>query len=102
MALTETDLRSVAQLARLARLALPESERALLAQRLGDFQARSAAMRAVPTEGVAPLVQALPPDQPQALRLRPDVVSEPDRRERYQQNAPAVQDGLFLVPQVIE
>lgn len=100
MALTEIDSSAVAQLARLAHLALPESECAALAQRLSDFEANTAAMRAVPTEGVAPLVHALPADL--SLRLCPDVVSEPDRRERYQQNAPAVQDGLFLVPQVIE
>lgn len=99
MALTETDPRS---LARLARLALTESECAALAQRLRAFEADTAALRAVPTEGVAPMVHALPPEQPQALRLRPDVVSEPDRRARYQQNAPAVEAGLFLVPQVIE
>ena len=37
-----------------------------------------------------------------ALRLCDDVVSEPDRREAYQRNAPAVEDGLFLVPKVIE
>lgn len=102
MAFTATDTSSVAQLARLARVALTEPESTALAQRLQDFEARTAAMRAVPTEGVQPLVYALPPDQPLALGLRPDVASEPDRRERYQQNAPAVQDGLFLVPQVIE
>jgi aspartyl-tRNA(Asn)/glutamyl-tRNA(Gln) amidotransferase subunit C len=37
-----------------------------------------------------------------AQRLRPDEVTEGDRRERYQQNAPAVEAGLYLVPRVIE
>lgn len=35
-------------------------------------------------------------------RLRPDVVTEPDRRDTYQAHAPAVQDGLYRVPRVIE
>jgi aspartyl-tRNA(Asn)/glutamyl-tRNA(Gln) amidotransferase subunit C len=35
-------------------------------------------------------------------RLRPDEVKEPERREAYQSVAPAVQDGLYLVPKVIE
>ena len=35
-------------------------------------------------------------------RLRPDVVTETDERDRYQQNAPSVADGLYLVPKVIE
>jgi aspartyl-tRNA(Asn)/glutamyl-tRNA(Gln) amidotransferase subunit C len=35
-------------------------------------------------------------------RLRPDVPTEPDQRERFQQAAPATEDGLYLVPKVIE
>ena len=38
----------------------------------------------------------------EAQRLRPDVVSEGDRRELYQRNAPAVESGLYVVPKVIE
>ena len=37
-----------------------------------------------------------------ALRLRDDVVSESNQRERYQEHAPLVQDGLYLVPKVID
>jgi aspartyl/glutamyl-tRNA(Asn/Gln) amidotransferase C subunit len=36
------------------------------------------------------------------LRLREDVVSEPNQREANQRSAPAVERGLFLVPKVIE
>ena len=36
------------------------------------------------------------------LRLRDDVVSEPNQREANQKSAPAVERGLFLVPKVIE
>ena len=39
---------------------------------------------------------------PGGQRLRPDEVKEPERREAYQSVAPAVQDGLYLVPKVIE
>jgi aspartyl-tRNA(Asn)/glutamyl-tRNA(Gln) amidotransferase subunit C len=38
----------------------------------------------------------------QRQRLRPDVVSETDHREKYQRNAPSVQAGLYVVPRVIE
>jgi aspartyl-tRNA(Asn)/glutamyl-tRNA(Gln) amidotransferase subunit C len=35
-------------------------------------------------------------------RLRPDVATEPNRRDELQQLAPETEDGLFLVPKVIE
>ena len=38
----------------------------------------------------------------QAQRLRPDVVTEVDERDTFQENAPAVSDGFYLVPKVIE
>ncbi|NGX15783.1 Asp-tRNA(Asn)/Glu-tRNA(Gln) amidotransferase subunit GatC [Wenzhouxiangella sp. XN24] len=50
------------------------------------------------TEGVTPMAHPLNMTQP----LRPDVVSEPDQRELYQQNAGAVESGLYLVPRVLE
>jgi aspartyl-tRNA(Asn)/glutamyl-tRNA(Gln) amidotransferase subunit C len=37
-----------------------------------------------------------------AQRLRPDVVTEPNERDEFQKNAPAVDDGFYLVPKVIE
>jgi aspartyl-tRNA(Asn)/glutamyl-tRNA(Gln) amidotransferase subunit C len=36
------------------------------------------------------------------LRLREDAITEPNGRETYQESAPAVRDGLYLVPKVIE
>jgi len=50
------------------------------------------------TDGVTPMAHPLHMTQP----LRPDVVSETDRRELYQQNAEAVESGLYLVPRVLE
>jgi aspartyl-tRNA(Asn)/glutamyl-tRNA(Gln) amidotransferase subunit C len=60
-------------------------------------------MRAVDTAGIEPLshpIAALRQDL--SLRLRDDVVTESDRREDYQKLAPATEDGLYLVPKVIE
>ena len=56
------------------------------------------AMQAVDTEGVEPLAHPLEATQ----RLRADVVSETNQREAYQAIAPAVENGLYLVPKVIE
>lgn len=92
----------VDRIARLARLALAEDERASMLAYLNGFFGIVEAMRAVDTTGVAPLAHPLAAVQDVQLRLRDDVASEPDRRADYQRNAPAVEDGLFLVPRVIE
>ena len=54
-------------------------------------------MNAVNTRGVVPMAHPLDMTQP----LRADVVTEPDRRDEYQASAPAVRDGLYIVPKVI-
>ena len=59
-------------------------------------------MRAVDTTGVEPLAHPVAAIEDVTLRLRDDVVSEPNNREANQRSAPAVEDGLFLVPKVIE
>ena len=56
------------------------------------------ALRGVDTTGIAPM--AHPVDATQSLRA--DVVTESDRRDDYQRIAPAVQDGCYLVPRVVE
>ena len=99
MSLTPTDIDRIAHL---ARLALPEQQRERMLTRLNGFFGIVEAMRAVDTEGVEPLAHPLAAIQDVPLRLRADVASEPDQREANQQNAPAVEDGLFLVPRVIE
>ena len=58
-------------------------------------------MSAVDTSGVEPLYTPLSAVQEVTLRLRDDAVSETDQREANQRSAPAVEDGLFLVPKVI-
>jgi aspartyl-tRNA(Asn)/glutamyl-tRNA(Gln) amidotransferase subunit C len=99
MALTLTELDRIANLARL-ELQPAESER-LLTQ-LNGFFGIVEKMRAVDTSGIEPLAHPVAAIQDIVLRLRDDVVSEPNQREANQQTAPAVERGLFLVPKVIE
>ena len=99
MSLTHDDIARIANLARL-ELHPDESER-MLTQINGFFNIVEA-MRAVDTAGVEPLPHPAAAIQEVALRLRDDVVSEPDQREVNQRSAPAVEQGLFLVPRVIE
>jgi aspartyl-tRNA(Asn)/glutamyl-tRNA(Gln) amidotransferase subunit C len=99
MALTLTD---VSRIAHLARLELSPADEALMLEQLNGFFGIVEQMRAVDTRGVEPLYTPLSAVHAAALRLREDVVTEVDRREANQKSAPAVEDGLFLVPKVIE
>jgi len=99
MSLTSSDIGRIANLARL-ELSPAESER-MLTQINGFFDIVEK-MRAVDTTGIEPLAHPVAAIQDIALRLREDVVSEPDQREANQRSAPAVERGLFLVPKVIE
>ena len=69
---------------------------------LNDFFTIVEKMRAVDTTGLEPMAHPMAVLQDVVLRLRDDVVSEPDQREANQRSAPAVERGLFLVPKVIE
>lgn len=99
MALTPAD---VSRIAHLARLELQPAEQAAMLAQLNDFFDIVERMSAVDTRGVEPLYTPLSAVQAVELRLRDDVVSEGDDREANQRSAPAVEDGLFLVPKVIE
>lgn len=99
MALTPQD---VERIAHLARLELSAVERDALHQQLNGFFSIVDQMQAVDTRGVEPLFTPLSAIAEVSLRLRDDVVSESNQREQHQRSAPAVQDGLFLVPRVIE
>jgi aspartyl-tRNA(Asn)/glutamyl-tRNA(Gln) amidotransferase subunit C len=93
--LANADVRKVA---RLARLAMSETEiEAARAQLSGIFDL-IAEMQAVDTKGITPMSHA----QELSQRLREDVVTEADQREAFQAIAPQVEAGLYLVPQVIE
>ena len=88
----------IKRLARLARIAIRPEETAEVGSRLNRVLALVDEMRAVDTSGIEPMSHALDLVQ----RLRPDEVTEADRRADYQALAPAVEDGLYLVPKVIE
>jgi aspartyl-tRNA(Asn)/glutamyl-tRNA(Gln) amidotransferase subunit C len=99
MSLTPDD---VSRIAHLARLELQPVESAAMLGNLNDFFKIVDQMSAVDTAGVEPLYTPLSAVQEVALRLRDDVVTETIQRELNQRSAPAVEDGLFLVPKVIE
>lgn len=99
MALTQDD---IARIANLARLELNQNESERMLTGLNQFFEVVEQMRAVDTSGVTPLSHPVAAIQEIALRLREDVVSEPDNRDANQKSAPAVEKGYFLVPKVIE
>lgn len=99
MALTPED---VSRIAHLARLELSPAEQDAMRAQLGEFFGIVERMSAVDTSGVEPLYTPLSAVQAVALRLREDAVTEADDRAANQRSAPAVEDGLFLVPKVIE
>ena len=92
---SEIDIR---HLSRLAKLKLTEAEERTVAGDLARIIAMVDEMRAIDTEGVVPLAHPLDSQ----ARLRPDVVSESVDRTLYQRGAPATEDGLYLVPRVVE
>ena len=102
MTLSRDDVKRIAHL---ARLELKEEEQAAMLGQLTGFFRIVEQMSAVDTRGVEPLYTPLSAVQAVALRLRDDVVTEPDAldvRQRNQASAPVVVDGLFLVPRVVE
>jgi aspartyl-tRNA(Asn)/glutamyl-tRNA(Gln) amidotransferase subunit C len=99
MALTPQD---TSRIAHLARLELSADEAPVMLAQLNAFFGIVEQMSAVDTSGIEPLYTPLSAIQQVQLRLREDVVSESNHREANQRSAPAVEDGLFLVPKVIE
>lgn len=102
MALTPDD---VSRIAHLARLELSPDEATAMQGSLNDFFRIVEQMGAVDTHAVEPLYTPLSAVQAVELRLRDDLVTEPASealRTARQASAPAVADGLYLVPRVIE
>jgi aspartyl-tRNA(Asn)/glutamyl-tRNA(Gln) amidotransferase subunit C len=88
----------IERLCRLARLEISAAEVPDASAKLSSIVAMVDQLQAVDTTGVTPMAHPL--EQPQ--RLRPDAVTEIDRHELYQRNAPLVERDLYLVPKVIE
>lgn len=88
----------VKKIAHLARLNVTESEMTQYITRLSRILEFIEQMNQTDTSQVAPLAHPLELTQ----RLRPDEVTEPDLREKFQKIAPETESGLYLVPKVIE
>jgi aspartyl-tRNA(Asn)/glutamyl-tRNA(Gln) amidotransferase subunit C len=99
MSLTLSDVKRIANL---AQLDMDEAHAEIALNELNGIFALAEQMQAVDTTGVEPLAQPLSAILALPLRLREDVVSEEDHRAEYQAPAPKTQDGLYLVPKVIE
>lgn len=95
MSLTPQDVLHIARLARL-RVSAEEAETAQT--QLNSIFGLIEQMQAVNTQGIEPMSHALDVAQ----RLREDRVTESDQRNKFQSVAPAVENGLYLVPKVIE
>lgn len=95
MSLTKEQVQHIAVLSRLRIADDAVDEMARKLSRIVEFVDQ---LQAAPTDDVAPMAHPLN----QAQRLRPDEVTEANERDRIQENAPAVKDGLYLVPKVIE
>lgn len=92
------DKDQVQHIAVLARLRVADDEIADTVDKLSRIVDFVDQLSQADTTDVVPMAHPLDASQ----RLRPDVVTEPDRRDEFQENAPAVSDGLYLVPKVIE
>ena len=88
----------VDKIAHLARLAIEEKDVPEYANNLSNILDLVEQLSAADTADVEPMSHPLELSQ----RLREDVVTEVDQRELLQENAPKVERGLFIVPQVIE
>ena len=95
MSLTPQEVKKIAHL---AQLSLSENEITLYTAQLSGMLDFIAQMDQIDTANVEPLAHPLNLSQ----RLRTDIVSEVDLREKYQRIAPQVEAGLYLVPKVIE
>lgn len=95
MALTRTDVEKIAHL---ARLAISDADAQQHTEALSNILGMIDQIQAVNTTVIIPMAHPLDATQ----RLRPDVVTETNQREHFQAIAPKTEDGLYLVPQVIE
>ena len=95
MPLTPEEVRRIAEL---ARIGISDAEARTIQGELNKIFEMIGRMQKVDTEGIAPMTHA----QGVVLRLREDKVTESNQRERFQAIAPQVEQGLYLVPKVIE
>jgi len=92
------DRDQVLRIARLARIEVAADEAQALQSSLNGILGLVERLASVDTAGVEPM------SHPESIgqRLRADEVTQADRRADFQASAPQVEDGLYLVPKVIE
>lgn len=95
---TPVNREDIQQLAKLAQLHIADDQADEVAKRIGTVLELVDQLSAANTEGVAPMAHPLDAEQV----LRADDITEPNVREQMQAIAPATEDGLFLVPKVID
>ncbi|MEC8859805.1 MAG: Asp-tRNA(Asn)/Glu-tRNA(Gln) amidotransferase subunit GatC [Pseudomonadota bacterium] len=95
MALDNTDVEKIAHLARL-QIKQPDIDE--VTSRISNILTMIDQMQSIDTSAVTPMAHPFDATQ----RLRPDLVTETNQRDRLQQIAPATENGLYLVPKVIE
>ncbi len=95
MALNTEDIKRIAHL---ARIQINDDEAAQTLTKLTGIMGLIEQMQAVDTTGITPMSHS----QDVVQRLREDVISKTNQREAFQSLAPATQDGLYLVPRVVE
>jgi aspartyl-tRNA(Asn)/glutamyl-tRNA(Gln) amidotransferase subunit C len=96
MSLTRQDVEKIANL---ARLSITEAEMPVYVSSLSSIVDFVDELSRADVGGVEPMAHPL---DGQRQRLRPDVVTETDHHEKFQENAPSVQAGLYVVPRVID
>jgi aspartyl-tRNA(Asn)/glutamyl-tRNA(Gln) amidotransferase subunit C len=92
------DRSTVARIAQLARIAVPDDQQEPLAHELSNLLGWVEQLQEVDTEGVLPLRTVMPINHP----WRTDEVTDGNRAEAILANAPAAEGGYFVVPKVVE
>jgi len=92
------DTKTVRRIAHLARIAVADDEIPHLQEELNAILAFVEQLAAVDVADVEPMTSVTP----MAMKQRPDVVTDGEIAEQILRNAPATQDGFFLVPKVVE
>jgi aspartyl-tRNA(Asn)/glutamyl-tRNA(Gln) amidotransferase subunit C len=95
MSLNTSDVKRIAHL---ARIEIDDTEAEATLQKLSGILCLIEQMQAVDTTGITPMSHS----QDVTQRLREDVVTKTNQRDEFQKNAPATENGLYLVPKVIE
>ena len=92
------DLATVRLIAKLSRIAVPESDVPHIQGELNAMLAFVEELSVVNVEGVEPMTSVTP----MKMRLRPDAVTDGNIADKVTKNAPAREDNFFVVPKVVE